>query len=100
MVSTHDDWVQFSVYRPGASSVEVVGDFTGWQRGRLRLHREDGGKWTGTLQLQPGTYRFRYLVDEQWMCDFAAFGIEYRPDGINALLHVDGAVDAEAVLEH
>jgi 1,4-alpha-glucan branching enzyme len=35
MVTVKGDWVEFRFYRPQAGSVDVVGDFNGWQEGQL-----------------------------------------------------------------
>ena len=43
--------------------VSVVGDFNGWDPFEHPLTRDDAGRCVATLELDPGTYRFRYLAD-------------------------------------
>jgi len=50
----------------GASSVEIAGDWTGWQR--TVLSRGESGEWLLPSGLEPGAYRFNLWVDgERWM---------------------------------
>ncbi len=58
--------------RPGpATHVRLVGDFNGWQEDGLALTDADGdGLWTVTLDVAPGRYSYRILVDgERWVSD-------------------------------
>jgi chromosome partitioning protein len=58
---------------PGASDVRIAGDFNGWvpDKGVRSLIESDGQTrvWTKILQLPPGRYRYRYVVDGQWRED-------------------------------
>ncbi len=53
---------------PIASATKVVatGDFTGWSAEGVRLKRRRDGAWSTTLQLTPGEYQYRLLVDGHW----------------------------------
>jgi 1,4-alpha-glucan branching enzyme len=74
---TDDGKVQFRAYFPGARSVRVAGDFTGWGAGPVALTPALDGWWTATLRVQPGEHSFHYLVDDaRWETDFAPFGVE------------------------
>ncbi len=49
--------------------VEVVvatGDFSNWSSEGVRLERGADGRWSATLQLKPGEYQYRLIVDGQW----------------------------------
>lgn len=59
----------FSITAPGALNVMLVGDFTGWQDKPISMIKRDGGLWTASVNLQPGTYHYRFLVDGQWRDD-------------------------------
>ena len=85
-----DGCVEFAYYRPAARSVHLAGDFNGWRTTALRLMRDADGWWRTQLQLPPGSYAFRYFVDEQlWEADFAAFGVEPQKDGhFNSILYL------------
>ena len=57
----------------GARDVRIAGDFNGWvpDRGVLSHVDGEGGErvWTKILQLEPGTYQYRYVVDGAWRED-------------------------------
>lgn len=59
----------FAFTAPDAVSVLLVGDFTRWQANPVRLVKGDGGLWTASVNLPPGTYHYRFLVDGQWRDD-------------------------------
>lgn len=59
----------FSITAPGALSVMLVGDFTQWQDKPIRMVKRGGGLWTASVNLPPGTYHYRFLVDGQWRDD-------------------------------
>ena len=61
--------VTFSCLAPEAKSVEVAGDFTGWQQAPLKLKKAKGGMWKASVTLSPGRYAYRLLVDGQWRDD-------------------------------
>jgi chromosome partitioning protein len=58
---------------PSANDVRIAGDFNGWipDKGVRSLIESDGGErvWTKILQLPPGTYQYRYVVDGEWRED-------------------------------
>ncbi len=52
-----------------ANSVQLVGDFTHWQREPINLVKGANGVWKTSVALAPGTYHYRFLVDGQWRDD-------------------------------
>ena len=60
----------FSLAAPGASSVVLVGEFTPWEGQTIKLRQQSEGMWQGEvemeLELKPGEYRYRFLVDGEW----------------------------------
>jgi chromosome partitioning protein len=61
-------------FRDGAASdVRIAGDFNGWvpDKGVRSLIESEGQVrvWTKILQLPPGTYQYRYVVDGEWRED-------------------------------
>ncbi len=50
-----DGWVLIRVRLPGASRVELMGDFTDWLP--VSLSRDGEGRWGTAFPLAPGTYR-------------------------------------------
>ena len=82
--------VEFRFHRPEARGVFLVGDFNNWHESAQPMSREADGAWVCRMHLPAGTYRFKYLADDQWYADYAAFGIEWGPLGCNSILVVDG----------
>lgn len=60
---------EFSFNVPDVMSVMLVGDFTDWQKHPVPLKRQGEGVWKVTIELSPGTYRYRFLVDGEWRDD-------------------------------
>lgn len=58
----------FAITASDATSVELVGDFTNWQKKPIGMAKHEGGVWTASVKLPPGTHHYRFLVDGQW-CD-------------------------------
>jgi chromosome partitioning protein len=56
-----------------ASDVRIAGDFNGWvpDKGVRSLIESEGATrvWTKILQLPPGRYQYRYVVDGEWRED-------------------------------
>ena len=103
MVIVKDRVAEFRFFRPEARQVRIVGDFTGWRCNQIPMTLAKGGYWKAKVSLSAGLYRFRYLADGQWYTDYAAFGVEYGPFGVDSVLRVvpeemDGS-EEEPVLE-
>ena len=61
---------EFFIHAPQAGDVYVLGDFNGWQKSPTsRLAKLENGNWSGHLMLDKGRYRYKYLVDDQWVHD-------------------------------
>lgn len=54
-----------------ASEVVLSGSFNGWQEEGLYMKRVPDG-WEVRLQLEPGRYEYKFIVDGKWMEDPAA----------------------------
>ena len=97
MVTFRGSMAEFRFLRPGARQVHLVGDFNGWALGPTPMKPADGAFWVCRVSLPRGTYRFRYVADGQWFTDFAAFGVEPSPLGMNSVLRVGPrGLEAEA----
>ena len=59
----------FAFAAPGAVSVQLVGDFTHWQERPINLQKGADGLWRTTVELEPGTHHYRFLVDGEWRDD-------------------------------
>jgi 1,4-alpha-glucan branching enzyme len=54
----------------GAERVFVVGDFNDWSMNKTELTKRKDGRFSATVQLAPGRYRFRYFLDgDRWEND-------------------------------
>jgi len=51
---------------PGAKSVGVTGDFSGWKDEGIPMKKRDGDWWEVELALEPGEYEYRLRVDGRW----------------------------------
>lgn len=63
--------IQFVLVAPDAESVALVGDFNDWNVSATMLSEDrDQGVWSVTVPLEPGRYRYSFLVDgSTWMTD-------------------------------
>ena len=62
--------VEFSYFNPDARHVQLVGDFNSWQPGEgWNMFRDASGKWMISADLKPGRYRYKFVVDGQWIQD-------------------------------
>ena len=59
----------FSYRAPGAMTVQLVGDFTQWQKQPIALRKESDGIWRISVELEPGAHHYRFIVDGQWRDD-------------------------------
>lgn len=83
--------VRLLVIDPAATTVQVAGDFNGWDPGRTSLERVSGDAWAVTIALDPGRYEYMFVIDgTRWIAD--PFASETNDDGFgskNAVLDVN-----------
>jgi chromosome partitioning protein len=83
--------VVFALEAPQAQRVQLVGDFNRWMLDGNEM-RLLGNVWTQVLRLQPGRYRYRYVVDGRWCSDPSNTDVEPSPyGGENSVCVVDEA---------
>ena len=58
--------VPLKVRAVGAKEVVLTGDFTQWAKDQVRLTPTTGGEWITVLELAPGEYQYRLIVDGEW----------------------------------
>jgi hypothetical protein len=81
--------VRLGYYGMEARSVAVAGVFNNWQPDRTPLRHAGDGYWTVDLDLDPGSYEYRFIVDGTWMDDPLASSFVRNPFGsLNSVLHV------------
>ncbi|MBI4845338.1 MAG: AAA family ATPase [Candidatus Omnitrophica bacterium] len=80
----------FSFYDPNAQSVEIAGDFNNWTATQeSKLEYLNDGKWKKEFSLEPGRYRYKFVVDGKWVVDPNNPNTEPDNSGnINSLLEI------------
>ena len=80
--------VYLRLLAPDAKEVAVAGSFSGWSEVRC-LKKGKGGMWQTWMNLGPGSYEYRFLVDGRWTNDPACRERIANPFGSeNDVLHV------------
>jgi len=82
--------VEFSLDAPGATTVAVAGDFSGWESNFVLDDANGDGIWTGRIPITPGVHKYMFVIDgTEWVTDPRAQ--RYSDDGFgnrNAVLAV------------
>jgi chromosome partitioning protein len=89
--------VVFTVEALGAQRVQLVGDFNGWSVEGSDMEKE-GRFWRKVLNLQPGRYLYRFVVDGNWQRDPLNAAVEPCQGGYNSVLVLNEDNVAEAPL--
>ena len=71
----------FEIFEPSAEDVQLVGDFTRWEKSPIRLKRGKDGRWKTTVPLEPGAHEYRFLVDGEWKNDPECSDVRPNPFG-------------------
>jgi 1,4-alpha-glucan branching enzyme len=58
--------VNFTMVVPEAQNVFLVGDFNGWNIESHPLKKDSKETWKISINLVPGRYEYRFIVDGQW----------------------------------
>lgn len=74
--------IAFTINAPNAREIYLVGDFNHWKlNDESRLSRLDDGKWGKRLGLSPGRYRYKFVIDGEWVLDSQNIEREQNPFG-------------------
>jgi hypothetical protein len=89
-VSQMEDAVVFVTLYPRAGKVQIAGDFNNWQPEFSPMQKVgDSGIWQTEMNLMPGRYRYRLVVDGQWQQDPYNELTELNPfGGYNSVIEV------------
>jgi chromosome partitioning protein len=61
---------EFIYDAPKASCVKIAGTFNNWNTSEESLmERKKDGTWSKCVFLAPGTYQYRFLIDDEWVAD-------------------------------
>lgn len=63
-----------------AESVTLVGNFNNWDMWGLPLKKVEGG-WMNRIDLKPGSYYYKFIVDDMWTADPSTPEKELTKDG-------------------
>lgn len=58
-----------SVKAPDAKEVFLAGSFNEWSSTSHPMERRPDGTWTTALDLAPGHYEYKFVIDGQWCCE-------------------------------
>src|SRR3989338_2808675 len=61
--------IEFEFYAPASEEVRLAGNFNNWDASKQRLKKDASGHWRAKLELKPGRYEYRYVVDGNWERD-------------------------------
>ena len=61
--------IQFVFPAPEAQRVFLGGDFNDWDTHAAPMKKDKKGNWKITVNLEPGKYEYRFLVDGKWEND-------------------------------
>jgi hypothetical protein len=85
--------MQFVLVAPQARAVSLVGDFNDWDLSSTQLVRQAGeGVWWVTVPLEPGRYRYAFVVDGTiWRVDPGAPAVDDEFGRRNSVVTIGGA---------
>lgn len=80
----------FTFNAPAAKEVYVVGDFNNWSiQQSFKLTSKGNGVWEKALDLKPGRYKYKFVVDGQWVPDPKNNQTEPNPfGGVDSVLTI------------
>ncbi|MCK5684142.1 isoamylase early set domain-containing protein [bacterium] len=62
--------ITLSYENPDAKEVAIAGDFNNWDTTSDKMVNLGEGKWTITLNLKPGRYEYKLVIDDStWIAD-------------------------------
>ena len=68
-MSEENKQVEFKINAPKAEKVVLTGEFNKWDPNSYLLKKYKGGTWKTNLQLKPGRYEYKFIVDSEWRDD-------------------------------
>jgi 1,4-alpha-glucan branching enzyme len=81
--------VTFKLFAPHADKVALVGSFNGWDAKKSPMKKDAKGTWSKSLELAPGSYEYKFLVDHEWWSDPACDHFIHNEFGThNSLIHI------------
>ncbi|MCX5700166.1 MAG: AAA family ATPase [Candidatus Omnitrophica bacterium] len=85
--------IVFSVSAPDAKEVYLAGEFNNWQTNDDSRMMQNNGTWSKKLNLKFGKYRYRFIVDGDWIEDTKNPLKEVNPYGsVDSLVEVNAKI--------
>jgi len=60
---------EFKFYAPQAKRVSLAGSFNNWNNKSLAAKKDSKGNWAVKVNLKPGRYEYKFVVDGSWLND-------------------------------
>ena len=81
----------FSLKKEGVREVHLVGDFNNWSVSNESLLWQKGeGVWQKRIALEPGRYRYKFVIDGEWTTDPSNHVLEPNPyGGLDSVLEIE-----------
>lgn len=58
----------FSCHASDARAVFLAGTFNDWDPQATPMVKGTGGNWSVAVELKPGHYEYKFVVDGEWCC--------------------------------
>jgi 1,4-alpha-glucan branching enzyme len=80
--------VSFKVKANGKTAkVAVAGDWNNWQP--VAMKKQKDGSFVATVQVSPGRYEYKFIVDGKWVHDPDVTGVTPNPFGsLNSVMSI------------
>jgi len=72
----------------GVQKVQLAGDFTSWKP--LPMRKQKSGEYVAQVDLAPGAYQYKFMVDNHWMTD---------PNNSNCTMNSYGTLNSVIVVK-
>lgn len=84
---------RFVIYQPGAKTVELTGDFTKWQKVKMKPI-DKTGYFELSMKLKPGEYKYSFVIDGKYTAPDPTVLAKERDDfgNENSILKIKGDV--------
>ncbi|MBP5791270.1 MAG: glycogen-binding domain-containing protein [Kiritimatiellae bacterium] len=78
--------VTFTVHADKGKEVFLAGEFNGWDPAAKKLaYKARAGVYTTTLNLEAGTYQYKFVIDGTWCAD---------PENVNSVQNDQGTFNS------
>ncbi|HBR14133.1 MAG TPA: glycoside hydrolase [Candidatus Omnitrophica bacterium] len=81
--------IYFELAAPAAKKVALTGNFKAWDVNGIPMKKDKDGLWRVGVELAPGRYEYKFIVDQQWWTDPANKQTVMSPSGtVNSLKEI------------